>query len=133
MQKVKRAFLWLAGIAIIGYAGLVLTLYVVQRDMLYVPPQKFRTAPAAAGFPQAEEIILNTQDGEKIIAAMSLDGRVAGDIAAPEAPASKAAKASDEPPVPPVHALAVLLDGGHLFQFVVMVRVIDGAALPIVQ
>ena len=31
-------------------------------------PEAVRTAPAAAGFPQAQEIMLDTADGEKIIA-----------------------------------------------------------------
>jgi hypothetical protein len=42
-------------------------LYIVQRDMLYRPPQTFRTAPAAAGLAAAEEITLATADGEKVI------------------------------------------------------------------
>jgi uncharacterized protein len=36
--------------------------------LLYHPPQDFRTAPAAAGLPEAEEVVLTTQDGEKVIA-----------------------------------------------------------------
>jgi uncharacterized protein len=59
---------WVLGIAFAGYAGVVALLYVMQRDMLYQPPQTFRTAPAAAGFPAAEEIVLDTADGEKVIA-----------------------------------------------------------------
>jgi fermentation-respiration switch protein FrsA (DUF1100 family) len=61
-------FKWVLGIAIAGYAAAVLGLYVFQRDFLYRPPQTFRTAPAAAQFPQAEEIVLDTADGEKVIA-----------------------------------------------------------------
>jgi fermentation-respiration switch protein FrsA (DUF1100 family) len=36
--------------------------------MLYRPPQTVRTAPADAGLPAAEEIVLDTADGEKVIA-----------------------------------------------------------------
>src|SRR4029453_14891725 len=39
----------------------------VQVAFLFPIPQKERTAPAAAGFPQAEEHILTTSDGEKVI------------------------------------------------------------------
>jgi fermentation-respiration switch protein FrsA (DUF1100 family) len=59
---------WLLGIAIAGYVGGILVLYVFQRHLLYRPPQTVRTAPAAAQFPEAEEIVLDTADGEKVIA-----------------------------------------------------------------
>lgn len=49
------------------YLSAVTVLYEYQRDFLYRPPQTFRTAPAAAGFAEAKEDILSTQDGEKII------------------------------------------------------------------
>ena len=68
MRWLKRALMWLIGIAVVGYVCFVAALYFGQRSMLYQPPQKMRTAPAAAGFPQAEEVILNTPDGEKVIA-----------------------------------------------------------------
>jgi uncharacterized protein len=58
---------WIAIVAAAGYlAGLVL-LYVKQRAMLFPIPTAERTAPAAAGFPQAEEHVLTTSDGEKVI------------------------------------------------------------------
>ncbi|EJN15284.1 hypothetical protein PMI42_01161 [Bradyrhizobium sp. YR681] len=58
---------WIAIVAAALYlAGLVL-LYVKQRDMLFPIPTTERKAPAAAGFPQAEEHILTTSDGEKVI------------------------------------------------------------------
>ena len=31
-------------------------------------PERFRTAPAAAGLPEAEEVVLDTADGERVIA-----------------------------------------------------------------
>jgi len=58
---------WTAIVVAAGYlAGLVL-LFVKQRAMLFPIPTAERTAPAAAGFPQAEEHVLTTSDSEKII------------------------------------------------------------------
>jgi fermentation-respiration switch protein FrsA (DUF1100 family) len=58
---------WIAIVVAAGYcAGLVL-LFVKQRAMLFPIPATERTAPAAAGFPQAEEHVLTTSDGEKVI------------------------------------------------------------------
>jgi fermentation-respiration switch protein FrsA (DUF1100 family) len=53
--------------AVLIYGALVLAMYVFQRAVMYPAPQVTRTAPAAAGFPQAQEIILDTADGEKIV------------------------------------------------------------------
>jgi fermentation-respiration switch protein FrsA (DUF1100 family) len=39
----------------------------VQRSFLFPIPQKTRTTPEAAGFPEAEEHFLTTVDGEKVI------------------------------------------------------------------
>lgn len=50
------------------YAIVIAVLYLAQRSMLYPVPQTFRTAPAAAGYPEAEEHVLATADGEKVIA-----------------------------------------------------------------
>jgi fermentation-respiration switch protein FrsA (DUF1100 family) len=50
------------------YFGFVTLLYFAQRAMLYPIPEKTRTSPAAAGFPEAEEHILSTRDGEKLVA-----------------------------------------------------------------
>jgi uncharacterized protein len=63
-----KILIWLLCLAAAGYLGAVALLYVFQRDLLYRPPQTFRTAPAAAGLPEAEEVVLSTQDGEKVIA-----------------------------------------------------------------
>jgi len=58
---------WIAIILLAGYcAGLVL-LFAKQRSMLFPIPTTERTSPAAAGFPQAEEHVLTTSDGEKDI------------------------------------------------------------------
>lgn len=47
-------------------AGLVV-LYVRQREMLFPIPPVGRTAPEAAGLPEAQEHVLTTSDGERII------------------------------------------------------------------
>jgi fermentation-respiration switch protein FrsA (DUF1100 family) len=58
---------WTAIILVAGYcAGLVL-LFAKQRSMLFPIPTTERVPPAAAGFPQAEEHVLTTSDGEKVI------------------------------------------------------------------
>ncbi len=54
--------------AVLIYGALLLAMYVFQRAVMYPAPQAVRTSPAAAGFPQAQEIILDTADGEKIVA-----------------------------------------------------------------
>ena len=54
-------------IAAAGYAAFAALMYVVQRSLMYFP-ETVRTAPAAAGLPQAQELVLDTADGEKVIA-----------------------------------------------------------------
>jgi uncharacterized protein len=58
---------WLAVIALLGYGGIGAVLYFAQRAMMYFPDTA-RTPPAAAGLPAAEEVILDTADGERVIA-----------------------------------------------------------------
>jgi fermentation-respiration switch protein FrsA (DUF1100 family) len=53
-------------IAVLGYVALAALLYFAQRALMYFP-ERFRTAPAAAGLPQASEVVLDTKDGEKVI------------------------------------------------------------------
>src|SRR5581483_5472053 len=57
---------WLLIIAVVGYGGIVALLFVAQRSLQY-HPETFRTAPAAAGLPQAEEVVLDTPDRERVI------------------------------------------------------------------
>src|SRR5437016_2719143 len=52
--------------ALLGYGCIVALLYVTQRAMQYFP-ERFRTAPAVAGLPEAEEVVLDTADGERVI------------------------------------------------------------------
>jgi fermentation-respiration switch protein FrsA (DUF1100 family) len=58
---------WLLIVVSVGYVGALAALFLLQRSFLFPIPQVARTAPAAAGFPQAEEHLLTTADGEKII------------------------------------------------------------------
>jgi fermentation-respiration switch protein FrsA (DUF1100 family) len=57
---------WIAIYVIVGYGALVALLYVAQRSMQYFP-ERFRTAPTDAGLAGAEEVILDTPDGERVI------------------------------------------------------------------
>jgi uncharacterized protein len=58
---------WLVVLAAGGYLGGLLVLFFVQRAFIFPIPQTARTAPDAAGFPEAEEHVLTTADGEKVI------------------------------------------------------------------
>ena len=46
--------------------ALVALMYVAQRGLMYFP-ETFRTAPAEAGLPEAEEVVLDTPDGARVI------------------------------------------------------------------
>jgi len=59
---------WLLIVAATCYVAFVAILFLAQRSLLYPVPQTQRTSPDDAGFPQAEEHVLTTSDGEKIIA-----------------------------------------------------------------
>jgi fermentation-respiration switch protein FrsA (DUF1100 family) len=59
---------WLVALALTGYLVGLAVLFFVQRSFLFPIPQKIRTTPEAAGFPEAEEHFLTTADGEKVIA-----------------------------------------------------------------
>src|SRR5438876_2969222 len=58
---------WFTLYAILGYGALLALLYLTQRAIQYFP-ERLRTAPAAAGLPQAQEVVLDTADGEHVIA-----------------------------------------------------------------
>jgi fermentation-respiration switch protein FrsA (DUF1100 family) len=58
---------WLVILVSIGYLGGLAVLFFKQRDFLFPIPQTVRTAPEAAGLPEAEEHVLPTADGEKVI------------------------------------------------------------------
>jgi pimeloyl-ACP methyl ester carboxylesterase len=57
---------WIFIVATASYLGVAALMYLAQRALMYFPDPA-RTAPAAAGFPQAEEVMLDTGDGEKVI------------------------------------------------------------------
>jgi uncharacterized protein len=56
--------LLLIGLAV--YLALVAVMYFAQRSLMYFPESR-RTAPTQAGLPEAEEILLDTADGERVI------------------------------------------------------------------
>jgi uncharacterized protein len=58
---------WAAVYLALFYVAAVATLYAFQRALLYPVPQTTRTTPAAAGFPEAEEVVVTTRDGEQVI------------------------------------------------------------------
>jgi uncharacterized protein len=49
-----------------GYLALAALMYVAQRGLMYFP-EGFRTPPADAGLPEAEEVVLDTPDGARVI------------------------------------------------------------------
>jgi fermentation-respiration switch protein FrsA (DUF1100 family) len=63
-MTVLKWFLVLVGVL---YVGGIAVLFFKQRTMLFPIPPVGRTPPAAAGLPEAEEHVLTTDDGEKVI------------------------------------------------------------------
>jgi len=57
---------WLIAAVVVLYAGFVGLLYVTQRSLQYFPERR-RTAPRAVDLPEAEEVVLDTADGERVI------------------------------------------------------------------
>src|SRR5258707_7689215 len=58
---------WLVVVVAVGYLGGLVAVFLMQRSFLFPIPQTIRTAPDAAGFPEAEEHILTAADGERVI------------------------------------------------------------------
>lgn len=58
---------WTLFALVAGYLGVVVLLYAGQRRLMYFPSAE-RIAPAAAGLGEAEEVVLDTPDGEHLIA-----------------------------------------------------------------
>jgi fermentation-respiration switch protein FrsA (DUF1100 family) len=58
---------WLLIVVSIGYAGGLVALFFAQRSFLFPVPTVAHTSPQQAGFPEAEEHVLDTADGEKVI------------------------------------------------------------------
>ena len=63
MANLKSILLFAA----VCYLGMVALLYLAQRTLQYFP-ERIRTAPASAGLPEAEEVVLDTVDGERVVA-----------------------------------------------------------------
>jgi DNA gyrase subunit A len=61
--------------------------------------------PASTGYGEPIQRLFKLKDGERVVAALSLDGRATGDIV------GRPARAGAEPQPPPVHAVAVTSDG----------------------
>jgi fermentation-respiration switch protein FrsA (DUF1100 family) len=61
-----NALKWLVLLGVGGYALLVGAMYLYQRNLLFLQ-QPNRRSPADAGFPEAEEHVLTTDDGERIV------------------------------------------------------------------
>jgi hypothetical protein len=57
---------WTLIVLLVGYAGAVALLYVIQRALMYFPDIE-RISPAAAGLPDAEDALLVTADGERVV------------------------------------------------------------------
>ena len=51
---------------IVLYGGFVALVYVGQRSLQYFPERR-RTAPGTIGLPEAQEVVLDTADGERVI------------------------------------------------------------------
>jgi fermentation-respiration switch protein FrsA (DUF1100 family) len=67
MRRLLIVLIWVVLVIAVIYLIGVAVLYFKQRAMLFPIPPVGRTAPDAAGFPQAEEHILTTTDGERVI------------------------------------------------------------------
>lgn len=58
---------WLLIVVSVVYACGLAALFFAQRSFLFPIPTTERTSPQAAGFPEAEEHVLTTADGEKVV------------------------------------------------------------------
>lgn len=58
---------WLVGLVGLGYLGALAASFFAQRWFIYPIPDTGRTAPAAVGFREAEEHVLATADGARIV------------------------------------------------------------------
>jgi len=76
-------FKWIAILLVTVYCAGLVVLYVRQRGMLFPIPTVARTAPDAAGLPEAEEHILTTSDDEAAKLSTSSDWRTTHSERAP--------------------------------------------------
>ena len=61
------ALKWIVMLLIGGYVAVVAILFLAQRRFVFVPPASAHPSPAAAGWPEAEEAVIETKDGERVI------------------------------------------------------------------
>ncbi len=61
------ALKWILFLACFGYLGYLAALFLGQRLLLFPAPTRERIPPQAAGLGEAEEHVLTTSDGEKVI------------------------------------------------------------------
>jgi fermentation-respiration switch protein FrsA (DUF1100 family) len=61
-----EALKWLLLVTVAGYALIVAAMYVYQRSLVFPTRPEYAT-PATAGFPEAQEHVLETSDGERIV------------------------------------------------------------------
>lgn len=61
------ALKWIVMLAVGGYVVGVAFLYLAQRRFVFVPPASAHPLPASAGWPEAEEAVIDTADGERVI------------------------------------------------------------------
>ena len=58
---------WIVMLTVGGYVAVVSLLYLAQRRFVFVPPEAGHLTPTGAGWPEAEEAVLDTSDGERVI------------------------------------------------------------------
>jgi fermentation-respiration switch protein FrsA (DUF1100 family) len=61
------ALKWLVIVVVLGYGGMLTLMCIFQRALMYFPDTT-HTLPASAGLPQAEEVTLQSDDGERLVA-----------------------------------------------------------------
>jgi len=66
-RRIMIVLKWLLIAGLLLYGGGLAFLFFQQRSMLFPIPPVGRMAPEAAGLPEAEEQVLTTADGEKVI------------------------------------------------------------------
>jgi uncharacterized protein len=67
VYRLLKVLKWTSLAAFVAYAALCVGLYAMQRELVF-PPLGAHISAKAAGFPEAQEILVPTSDGEKLIA-----------------------------------------------------------------
>src|SRR5262249_27663514 len=66
-DRAMNTLKWLVIFTLLGYGAIVALLYCGRRWMNFFPG-RFGGAPAVAGLPETQEVVLDTADGERVIA-----------------------------------------------------------------